>query len=278
VRVLDALSRFDQTPDSLVIELTDAGYIALGDAEAVATTEARAAILNTAPTSEGEALREADLLSAADVKRTVGQGVIREHLEAGRLCRMGKGKKGDPYRYWRAPEGEKVTAGTPVVPAERNGQSDHVVDLDSAAPTNEVLAESIAVRDISRLSSTKADAVTERAQSDPLLSAGAAASSATERNDHGDTEVEVGVEESCGKRLLGGDSDTGSPAHSVWSERSDGDPCAEGLQSEGPTEPSDLVPPGCGKPVICNILGPCPGYQATSNCPLSAAIECEPAA
>ena len=117
VRVLESLSRFDQTPDTLVIELTESGYVALGDTEAVAAEEARAAVLMAAPANEDGAMREADLLSAADVKRTVGQGAIREHIDAGRLRRVGEGKRGDPFRYWRPESAEKVSAGTQGAPA-----------------------------------------------------------------------------------------------------------------------------------------------------------------
>ena len=89
IRVLDALSRFDQTPDTLVIELTAAGYVALGDSESVATDEARMDVLKAAPGSAAEALREDDLLTAANVTRTVGQGVIREHVGNGQMLRLG---------------------------------------------------------------------------------------------------------------------------------------------------------------------------------------------
>jgi hypothetical protein len=125
IRVLDALSRFDQTPDTLVIELTDAGFVALGDTEAVAAEEARAAVLEAAPRSEEDAIREADLLLAAEVKRTVGQGAIREYLDAGRLCRTGEGKKGDPFRYWKPGDGEKGSAASKgEAPAESNSVGD----------------------------------------------------------------------------------------------------------------------------------------------------------
>jgi hypothetical protein len=169
VRVLDALSRFDQTPDTLVIELTEAGYVALGDTEAVAANEARVSILKAAPTSEAEALREADLLSAADVKRTVGQEAIREHLKAGRLNRIGAGKRNDAYRYWRPPdedetdsaaakdstaasvaytgapalESEMLSAEAPGVPAESNDHHSDADAIHSAAPMVGVPAESI---------------------------------------------------------------------------------------------------------------------------------------
>jgi hypothetical protein len=165
IRVLDALSRFDQTPDTLVIELTDAGYVALGDTGAVAAEEARVAVLAAAPQTEEEALREAELVLAADVKRTVGQAAIREHLEAGRLCRAGEGKRGDPFRYWRPgdgetasaasreeaaaesnsapdPDGEKVSAATQRVPAESNGYHTEAEGFLSAAPKEGVPADS----------------------------------------------------------------------------------------------------------------------------------------
>src|SRR5215216_4314406 len=126
----------------------------------------RAAILKAAPTSEAEALREAELFSAADVKRTVGQEAIREHLNAGRLHRTGEGKKGDPYRYWRPPdedehdsaaaqdstagntraptlEREKRSAAGPVVPAESNDYHPDADAIHSAAPMVGVPAESI---------------------------------------------------------------------------------------------------------------------------------------
>jgi len=133
VRVLNALSRFDQTPDTLVIELTEDGYVALGAAEAVAAQQARTTVLDAAPTCEADAITEADLVAAADVKRTVGQGAIREHLAAGRLARIGEGKRGDPYRYWRPGHGENVSAGTAGVAAESNGLDSELAGCLSAA-------------------------------------------------------------------------------------------------------------------------------------------------
>jgi hypothetical protein len=43
IRVLSSLSRFDEVPDTRVIELTDEGYVALGSEFAVAEREAREA-------------------------------------------------------------------------------------------------------------------------------------------------------------------------------------------------------------------------------------------
>jgi hypothetical protein len=51
-----------------------------------------------------------------------------------------------------------------------------------------------------------------------------------------------------------------------------------GTHAAGHPDPVGQVPIGCGKPEICGILGPCPGYQNTSICPLTPSVEREPAA
>jgi hypothetical protein len=102
VRELHALSRFDETPDMLVVELTeDDGYRALGDKAAVAEAEAREAILEAAPTEETEAMSLEDLLETTGVGRTTAQEAIKALLETGELRRAGEGVKGSPYRFWR---------------------------------------------------------------------------------------------------------------------------------------------------------------------------------
>jgi hypothetical protein len=101
IRELHALSRFDETPDVLVVELTEDGYKALGDKAAVAEAEAREAILKAAPTEESEAMSLEDLLETTGVGRTTAQEAIKALLETGELRRAGEGVKGSPYRLWR---------------------------------------------------------------------------------------------------------------------------------------------------------------------------------
>lgn len=123
LRTLTALSRFDETPVELVVELGEDGeYIAHGDGAAVAHAEALSAVRTHAPATEGTAVTEKDLLATAGVKRTLGQTAIRELLAAGELAKTGAGKRGDPYRYWRPSPAEKRSAlPRDEVAAESNG-------------------------------------------------------------------------------------------------------------------------------------------------------------
>lgn len=97
LRTLAALSRFDATPEELIVELTDAGYLALGDALAVALIEARQAVVDTL--AAGEQLTTAELIESVGGARTTVQAAIAELVDSGEVGRAGAGKKGDPYRY-----------------------------------------------------------------------------------------------------------------------------------------------------------------------------------
>jgi hypothetical protein len=101
IREIHALSRFDETPDVLGVELCEDGYKALGDSAAVAESEAREAILEAAPTSEAAAVNLTMLLMVTGLGRTTAQKAIEALLEAGKLRQVGEGVKGSPYRYWR---------------------------------------------------------------------------------------------------------------------------------------------------------------------------------
>lgn len=101
LRVLSALSRFDETPDELVIELTDAGYVSHGDVAAVAKMEAEAKIVAAAPATEDESVTFDELLGRTDeVSRTTGQKVVTALLASGGLRRNGTGQRGKAHRYW----------------------------------------------------------------------------------------------------------------------------------------------------------------------------------
>ncbi len=115
VRVLSALSRFDETPDELVIELTDSGYVVLGDQTAVAFAEARAAILDVLPDSflpdgrgaaaESYGLTVPEIVAKVDGRRTSVQAALGSLQDAGEVERVGSGRRGDPHRYRRTSPG-----------------------------------------------------------------------------------------------------------------------------------------------------------------------------
>jgi hypothetical protein len=117
VRVIESLSRFDETPDKLVIELTEDGYRSLGDASAFAEKEAMSAIVELLPTKEENALPTADVLDRLkdqNIKRTAANEALVKLADSETIVKIGKGKRGDPYRYYKpTPDGEKVSSETP---------------------------------------------------------------------------------------------------------------------------------------------------------------------
>jgi hypothetical protein len=123
VRVIESLSRFDETPDKLVIELTSDGYRSLGDATAFAEEEAAQAIRETLPATPDNAMTTGELtdkLKEQGVKRTSSQAALSRLLQAGKVTRTGGGKKGDPFRHFLSaepptPSGGKQTHGSAVL-------------------------------------------------------------------------------------------------------------------------------------------------------------------
>ncbi|MFP8873032.1 MAG: AAA family ATPase, partial [Myxococcota bacterium] len=131
IRSLHALSRFNETPPTLIIERIDSAasrdgvragsiftYEALGSEAAMVAQEAERGILDTLPSAEEGALTLGDLSERSDSKRTALQTALKVLVRSGRVRVVGKGRKGDPRRYFLAA-------------------------IDSAALTVEVPAESI---------------------------------------------------------------------------------------------------------------------------------------
>jgi predicted transcriptional regulator len=104
VRVIESLSRFEETPDKLIVELTEQGYRSLGDAVVFADQEAMKAIVELLPSKPENSTATADLLDALqkrDVRRTVANEALKKLTTAGTVLRIGEGKKGDPYCYYK---------------------------------------------------------------------------------------------------------------------------------------------------------------------------------
>jgi hypothetical protein len=125
VRLIESLSRFEETPDKLVIELTADGYRSLGDATAFAEQEACQAILEVLPARAEHALISADLfdkLKEQDIKRTSAQTALEALIHEGSVVRSGAGKRGDPYRHYRP---EKDSAETTLASGRKSVEEEH---------------------------------------------------------------------------------------------------------------------------------------------------------
>jgi hypothetical protein len=102
IREIRALSRFEETPDVLAMELTDNGYVALPPG-AVAQIEGQTAVLKALPATETDAIDIDTLVTNTGVKRTTIQEVLKTLIEKGQTHQIGAGKKGNPFRFWAPP-------------------------------------------------------------------------------------------------------------------------------------------------------------------------------
>ena len=99
-RLLQSLSRFHETPAELLIELQDEGYVALGEPGETAVKDAKDILFAAAPDTETEALNITELIGDAKVSRRSAQRAVDLLIQEGILSRIGKGKRGDPFRYF----------------------------------------------------------------------------------------------------------------------------------------------------------------------------------
>ena len=101
VRLIQTLSRFDAT-DDLLVELTEEGYRVLGAPGEVAKEQAAADVLRAIPESRKVAATIEDLVEATGKKRAHLQRLLDALLKDEKISRLGKGRKGDPHRYFRS--------------------------------------------------------------------------------------------------------------------------------------------------------------------------------
>lgn len=105
VRKLTTAGRFADVPDELVIALEDGRFIAKGESDAVASESARELALKVAPDNEADAERWKIMLDAArehdpNVKKSTFHEAVKSLANTGRLRVLGKGVRGDPFRYY----------------------------------------------------------------------------------------------------------------------------------------------------------------------------------
>jgi hypothetical protein len=99
-RRLQSLSRFSETPADLLIDMAVGGYVALGKPDETAVKDAKNSIIGIAPQTEVEAMNLKDLTTKAGVSRQTAQRAVDELVQEGTLARIGKGKRGNAFRYF----------------------------------------------------------------------------------------------------------------------------------------------------------------------------------
>ena len=147
IRVLHSLSRFDETPDKLVIDLQDGEYVAVGTETQVALLQAKEAVLNATPDSEEEARKLKDLLGDADVKYTTGRAAVAELVGEEKLKRTGSGKRNDAYKYWAA---KYIESEPPVVATQSNLEAKPQQDPEMAELFESYIRDGVATQSIER--------------------------------------------------------------------------------------------------------------------------------
>ncbi len=104
MRVLTGYSRFEETPQELVVELTGDGYRAVGTRAEVRVSARMDAILSRLSSEPpGMSVNEIRDVWPGDrppSKRTV-ETYLASLLKAGRIVRTGEGSRVNPYRWWR---------------------------------------------------------------------------------------------------------------------------------------------------------------------------------
>ena len=106
MRELLSIGRYDEVPESLMIELVDGRYVSRGSEQAVVFSQAKKFILEACPLDEAAALtvKELNTLAreedAAFSGRTISRALSRLS-NTGDLSVRGTGKSGSPFRYYR---------------------------------------------------------------------------------------------------------------------------------------------------------------------------------
>ena len=100
VREIQTLSRFDETPPHLLIELTPDGYVALGNRAAVERENAAEDLLQILPIAEDTAMTIREIQQRTERSRSDLQRVLALLEGAGRVVHSpGRGR--NPARYWQ---------------------------------------------------------------------------------------------------------------------------------------------------------------------------------
>ena len=95
-RLLQAQSRYPETPSELVLDLRESGYVALGDPASVGKAAKKQQLIQVLP-EEWE--KAENITKRAGLTRRAGYRLLDMLVVEGIVLREGQGKKSDPYRF-----------------------------------------------------------------------------------------------------------------------------------------------------------------------------------
>src|ERR1700730_9433828 len=100
IRLLLALSRFEAVPTELYIERKDGRYEVVGQTADFTGQQAVAAIRESLPLVEEDAITIESLMQATGIGRPATLRAIDALIAAGKINRKGAGRRGSPHRFW----------------------------------------------------------------------------------------------------------------------------------------------------------------------------------
>lgn len=113
LRRLEAISRFDETPSELLIELENGIYVSRGTSSAVSQETAQRWLEENLPATADDALTLEQLLDAA-ADAEITRSTLQRALDGPCAGKVGSGHKNSPFRYYRAAV-RKVTLGGKLI-------------------------------------------------------------------------------------------------------------------------------------------------------------------
>lgn len=127
-RVLTGYGRHDETPEELVVELTEAGqFVPQGDRDMVRAVTLAPTLLSIMPGSP-PGMSADEVLDAWTLDGKPGRQQLYAALHAGLDARLwrcqGSGKRGDPRRYWQVPAADPSSISSPYRDGDERPISD----------------------------------------------------------------------------------------------------------------------------------------------------------
>ena len=95
-RLIQAQSRYPETPSELVVELRECGYVALGDPASVGKAAKLKNLISVLPENWEEA---EPITKRAGLTRRDGYRLLDLLVKREKALRNGKGKKSDPFTF-----------------------------------------------------------------------------------------------------------------------------------------------------------------------------------